>query len=96
MRFFLLLGVFLLIVWALRGGRRSSKPADPTDPAAEPSANAPAAAPADSADARPVRENIVACAHCGVHLPQSEAVPAEALWFCGQPHRVAHEKATPK
>ena len=41
-------------------------------------------------------QQILACAHCGVHLPQSEAVPAEALWFCGQPHRVAHEKATPK
>jgi uncharacterized protein len=85
----LLLGVFLLIVWALRGGRRSNKPTDSADAASD-------GAPENSPVQKPAREDIVACVHCGVHLPQSEAVAADAGWFCGQPHRIAHEKSTPK
>jgi uncharacterized protein len=37
-------------------------------------------------------EAMVACAHCGVHLPRSEAVPGrDGLLFCGAAHRLAHE-----
>lgn len=33
---------------------------------------------------------MVACAHCGVHLPQSDAlVDAGGRHYCGEPHRVA-------
>jgi uncharacterized protein len=36
-------------------------------------------------------ENMVACAHCGVHLPQSEAVRGEAsLHYCSDAHRIEH------
>lgn len=85
MKFFLLLGLFLLVVWLVRGGRRSRPPrADPPPTADE----APAARDLG-------REEIVACVHCGVHLPQSEAVAAPAGWFCGQAHRIAHENAPP-
>jgi uncharacterized protein len=81
MKFFLLLGLFLLVVWLMRGGRRSrSTRADPP--------------PAEASAARPSgREEMVACVHCGIHLPQSEAVAAPAGWFCGQAHRIAHENA---
>lgn len=35
-------------------------------------------------------QDMVACAHCGVHLPQGEAVAdAEGRQFCGEPHRLA-------
>jgi uncharacterized protein len=40
-----------------------------------------------------VKKTIVACAHCGVHLPQVEALAAPSadlrsqLWFCSTEHR---------
>ncbi|MDO9315838.1 MAG: PP0621 family protein [Burkholderiaceae bacterium] len=85
MKFFLLLGLFLLVVWLVRGGRRSLPPrADPPPTST------------DEAPAHPSgHEEMVACVHCGVHLPQSEAVGASAGWFCGQAHRIAHENSAP-
>lgn len=32
-------------------------------------------------------EAMVTCAHCGVHLPRSEALPARSLHFCSAAHR---------
>jgi uncharacterized protein len=38
-------------------------------------------------------EAMVACAHCGVHLPRSEAVEgSDGRWFCGSAHRLAAEQ----
>jgi uncharacterized protein len=36
-------------------------------------------------------ESMVRCAHCGVHIPVSEALghPAEAV-FCSEEHRLLH------
>jgi uncharacterized protein len=39
--------------------------------------------------AAPTRQAMVACAHCGVHLPQSDAVVDARGAFCGEAHRVA-------
>jgi uncharacterized protein len=36
---------------------------------------------------------MVACAHCGVHLPRDEALPGRGGVFCGDAHRTAFEKA---
>lgn len=36
-------------------------------------------------------EAMVACAHCGVHLPRSEALPGRGGLYCGEAHRLAHE-----
>jgi uncharacterized protein len=36
---------------------------------------------------------MVACAHCGVHLPRDEALPGRGGVFCGDAHRMAFEKA---
>lgn len=35
------------------------------------------------------KQAMVACAHCGVHLPQSEAVVGPAGNFCSEAHRLA-------
>ncbi len=36
---------------------------------------------------------IVACAHCGVHLPQADALTDSAgLTYCGEPHRLAGKR----
>ncbi len=32
-------------------------------------------------------QTMVACAHCGVHLPQADAVLAEGLPYCSEAHR---------
>jgi len=38
-------------------------------------------------------EAMVVCAHCGVHLPHSDAVTGrDGLLFCGNAHRLAHEQ----
>ena len=36
---------------------------------------------------------MIACAHCGVHLPRDEALPGRGGVFCGDAHRAAFEKA---
>lgn len=84
MKFFLLLALFFVVVWLIRGGRRRDRPgAKPQAPVAPPDA------------AMDASESIVACLHCGIHLPQSEAVPGDAGWFCDEAHRLAHDTAEP-
>lgn len=73
MKFLLLLGVFVALVWLIRGARRGPQPGDAS---AKPSAD-------DS------REAMVACEHCGLNLPQGEAVGADARWYCSDAHRDA-------
>ncbi|RDH97035.1 PP0621 family protein [Caldimonas thermodepolymerans] len=42
-----------------------------------------------SAAGRQVRP-MVACAHCGVHLPQDEALSGPGGHYCCEAHRAAH------
>lgn len=37
-------------------------------------------------------EDMVRCAHCGVHLPKGESVQAQGLDFCSAAHRDAYRK----
>jgi len=39
-----------------------------------------------------VAEDMVRCAHCGVHLPKSESIMAGGQFFCGVAHRDAYRK----
>lgn len=41
----------------------------------------------------PAPQQMIACAHCGVHLPRDEALPGRGGVFCGDAHRAAFEKA---
>ena len=41
----------------------------------------------------PAIEDMVRCAHCGVHLPRDEALPGRGGVFCGDAHRTAFEQA---
>ena len=50
--------------------------------------------------ARPERKGggvqpMVACRHCGVHLPAHEALPGRGGEFCGEAHRAEYEKQHP-
>lgn len=41
----------------------------------------------------PKSEHVVACAHCGVFVPQSEALPDETgRFFCCEDHRLKEAK----
>lgn len=44
--------------------------------------------PGDKAAPPAAVQDMVACAHCGVHLPRDEAVLDGARSYCGQPHRL--------
>ena len=37
-------------------------------------------------------EDMVRCAHCGVHLPRSESIVSQGEFFCGNEHRQLHQK----
>lgn len=37
-------------------------------------------------------EDMVRCAHCGVHLPRGESVEADGQFFCSTEHRDACRK----
>lgn len=47
----------------------------------------------DADRAGPRTEPMVVCAHCGVHLPSSDALPGRSGVYCGEAHRAAHEAA---
>ncbi len=40
----------------------------------------------------PAVEDMVRCAHCGVHIPRSESILADGNFFCGAEHRDAYRK----
>lgn len=48
---------------------------------------------ADVYPQRPAPEKMVACAHCGVHMPESEGVVAGARVYCSEAHRLAAKNA---
>lgn len=35
-------------------------------------------------------ENMVRCAHCGVHLPKGESIMLDHKHYCSEAHRRAH------
>jgi uncharacterized protein len=39
------------------------------------------------------REEMVACRHCGLHLPSSEALPGRGGHFCSEAHRASFEQS---
>jgi len=77
MKFVIVLVAVVALVWLLLGGRSRA--------ARGPVRRAPSApkGPARAA------EGMVACAHCGIHLPQSEALSLGTRVFCSAAHRDA-------
>ena len=94
MKFVVLLLVLVGVLWWMFG-RRGKPPAKP--PSTRTSASPDAAAPAKNsaqkgAAAQP--QVMVACAHCGVHLPKSDAAwDAQGRSFCSAAHRLAGPSA---
>lgn len=80
-KYLVVLLVIVAVLWSMRSTRRAAEREKP------PPKNSPAVA----------HEAMVECAQCHMHLPQSEAVQGtggDGEWFCGEPHRVLHERVT--
>ncbi|SHM24722.1 PP0621 family protein [Rhizobacter sp. OV335] len=86
-KFIVLLVVVFLIVWLVRGGRPGRSVPGPTTPPTPPANTANSDNPAAPPD------TIVACAHCGLHLPKADALPGRGGVFCGEAHRAEFERA---
>ncbi len=39
-----------------------------------------------------VKEKMVKCEYCSVHIPEADAVTAGKLWFCNTQHRELYEQ----
>jgi uncharacterized protein len=48
--------------------------------------------PGDKPVGPQAKEVIVACSHCGLHLPRGEALPGRGGLFCSEAHRAAFEQ----
>ncbi|EGI76265.1 PP0621 family protein [Hylemonella gracilis] len=82
MKFLLLLLIILLAIWLLRSGRTAEPQTKrPSDSTRRP--------PPQSAP-----EDMVRCAHCGLHLPMHEAVASSSAYYCSVEHRRLAEPGT--
>ena len=86
MKYLLVLLVVAVAAWVVLGrsrGRADQRRATKNSPAAKPDAAA-------KADAAGAAQAMIACSHCGLHLPRAEAVAdAQGALFCDDAHRLA-------
>lgn len=82
MKFLIVLVALVVLVWLLFGSsrRRAKGPR-------RPDANVPPPRPPMAV------EGMVACVHCGVHLPSSQALTVQGQAYCSVAHRDAGPRA---
>ncbi len=78
MKFALLILAVLALAWMLRGVARRRVPPPERDTASK----------------APEVQAMLACAHCGILVPSSEALPGRGGVFCSKDHRDAFESPT--
>ena len=71
----------LVILVAIWAFKRSRRPAKPAEEKTTPNNASPS--------------NMVACTHCGLHLPQEEAVSGQKGLYCSTEHRAAAQDRNP-
>lgn len=77
-KFLLLLAVIAAVVLLVRNYQRAlGRPDDTPKSDAE----------SDASRAATSSEDMVRCAHCGVHLPKSEGYLSQGRFFCSDEHR---------
>jgi uncharacterized protein len=81
MKLLVILLVLMLLVWLLFGSARRRGLGAWRDRAAAPGPG-------------PTAEDMVACAHCGVHLPASLALRADGRSYCSDAHREAGPRSS--
>jgi uncharacterized protein len=80
-KYLILVAIVVAVLFLAKLGRRGEKNAD-QDAAVRPSPP-------------PEKQALLACAHCGVHLPMNESLPGRGGVFCDEAHRSAFERAHP-
>jgi uncharacterized protein len=79
MKYLLIFGFTIAVIWLWQSSRRSSR---------EDKAKAPPAKPQPKSRPRPLpATEIIACDVCSVHLPQTEALIGEQGVYCCEAHR---------
>lgn len=74
LKYLLLLAIAWAIWWAWKKGKEAERQVDD----------------AETKRQKPVLpERMVTCAYCGVHLPESDALPADGRHYCHEAHRKA-------
>jgi uncharacterized protein len=98
MKFVVLLLVLVGVFWWMFGRRGKPPAKPPTRPPEAPTSasrgpSSPSASSAQSGTGTQP-QIMVACAHCGLHLPRSDAVlDTQGRGFCGAAHRLAGPSA---
>ena len=87
MKYLLVVAVVVLVLWLLAVQRRRQMGRDDDDIRARGENAEPPPGRASPPQATP--STMVRCAHCGVHLPQAEAIAAGTLHYCSPQHRQA-------
>ena len=85
MKYLILVAIVVAVLFFAKLGRRAGKgdgDGDGADASTKPSAP-------------PEKQALLACAHCGVHLPANESLPGRGGVFCDESHRSAFERAHP-
>lgn len=89
MKYVLLLAV-LWLAYTLWQHQRRQTMRDQRPPPAAPPPNLSTTSP--TADAP---QHMVRCQHCGIHLPQPDAIRGQLGWYCGTAHRQLAEGTPP-
>jgi uncharacterized protein len=79
MKYLLLIALALVLVWWWRTLARNRNGANPAQ---------------KPAPDKPAPQDMVACSHCGLHLPRAEAIASGQGVYCSDAHRRAVEEAT--
>ena len=79
MKYLIWLLVIVLAIWAFKRSRRVNSDAPKEQTSATPTTPA----------------NMAVCLHCGIHLPQDEAVTGEKGLYCSTDHRALAQDRNP-
>ena len=78
MKLLLTLAAIVLVIWLIRSARRRNAEPDQPDQPGTPHERG-------SSDTTPLK--MLQCAHCGVHLPRTDAVAGRSGSYCTAEHR---------
>lgn len=86
LKYLLVVAVVVLVLWLLAVQRRRERSREDRHEQDRGADATPAPGPGRAERGAKTPPEMVRCAHCGVHLPQAEALSAGALHYCSAEH----------